>query len=125
SRPGRKLAHSAVALTELLDFPRDVPGACALLLDTASAPPQDAPAVVPLPATRVAVLRYAWSRKADTVPGLLRALEESSQTREATALKDIVPFAGASVQKSEGVSTWEHNLKDLPALAEFVISRKP
>ena len=127
SRPGRKLAHSAVALKELLDFPRDVPGACALLLDTAAAGGEqpDTPAAVPLPSTRVAVLRYAWSKKGTAVPGLLLALEESSEQRKATSLQDLAAFAGRSVKTFKDVPTWEDNLKELPALAELVISRKP
>ena len=38
SRPGTKLAQKAIALKEMLNFPRDVPGACVLLLDTAAGP---------------------------------------------------------------------------------------
>ncbi|HEY1381231.1 MAG TPA: hypothetical protein VGF55_30810, partial [Gemmataceae bacterium] len=126
TRPGTKLAQKAIALKELLDFPRDVPGACALLLDTAaggSGP--DVPAVVPLPSTRVAVLRYAWSGKGAPVPGLLPALEEASQNREATSLRDLAAAADRFRKRFPTVPTWEDNLKDLPALAELVISRKP
>src|SRR5262249_48458155 len=126
SRPGRKLSRSAIALKEILDFPRDVPGACALLLDTTSGTPApDKPAPVPLPSTRVAVLRYAWSGQGTPVPGLLQALEESSPTREATSLKDLAAIADRSRRTPDGGPTVDDNLKDLPALAELVISRRP
>ncbi len=126
SRPGRKLAHSAIALKEILDFPRDVPGACVLLLDTTSGPPApDKPAPVPLPSTRVAVLRYAWSGTGTPVPGLLEALEESSATRQATSLKDLAAIADRSRRTPAGSPTVEDNLKELPALADLVISRRP
>jgi hypothetical protein len=126
SRPGRKLAHSAIGLKEILEFPRETPGACALLLDTAGASsPQDTPSLVPLPSTRVAVMRYAWSGKGAAVPGLLLALEEASQKRDATALQDLATIAARSRQQFKDVPAWEDNLKDLPALAEMIISRKP
>jgi hypothetical protein len=58
SRPGRKLAHSAIGLKEILEFPRETPGACALLLDTAGAASQsDTPSLVPLPSPLTVVRR--------------------------------------------------------------------
>jgi hypothetical protein len=126
SRPGRKLARSAIALHEILNFPRETPGACALLLDTAGTGMKpDVPPALPLPSTRVAVLRYAWSGKGVPVPGLLLALEESSQKRMATALQDLAAIAARSRQEYKDLPAWVDNLKDLPALAELVISRKP
>jgi hypothetical protein len=126
SRSGRKLAHSAIGLKEILEFPRETPGACALLLDTAAVGvAAEAPTVVPLPCTRVAVLRYAWSGKGTTVPGLLMALEESSQKRDATGLRDLAAIAARSRQEFKEVPAWEDNLNELPALADMVISRKP
>jgi WD40 repeat protein len=126
SRPGRKLSETAVSLQYLLDFPRDVPGACVLLLDVASGgAPQDAPTALPLPSTRVAVLRYAWSKQGAPVPGLLLALEESSRKREATSLQDLAAAAEKARKQLEGAPTLEDNLKELPALADLVLSRQP
>jgi WD40 repeat protein len=126
TRPGRKLAHSAIGLREILEFPRETPGACALLLDTAGGPyPPDTPKSESLPSTRVAVMRYAWSTKTDAVPGLLMALEESAQKRPATSLQDLAGFAGQALQKFKTPPTWVDNLKELPALAQLVISKKP
>lgn len=126
SRPGRKLAHTSIALKEILNFPREVPGACALLLDTAASgsPPVENPPTVQLPSTRVAVMRYAWSTAGDTVPGLMLALEESSRQREATSFKDLASYAGQSLQKVRQVATWDDNLKEVPALADTVIIRR-
>jgi hypothetical protein len=131
SRPGRKLAHSAMGLKELLAFPREAPGACVLLLDTAAdKPPADPqagtpPRAVPLPSTRVALLRYGWAGRAAPVPGLLRALEEASRTRVATSLLDLARTAGDARKQFETEPAWDDNLKELPALANMVITRKP
>jgi len=125
SRPGTKLAQKAVALKEMLDFPRDVPGACVLLLDTAAGAVTEVPAAASLPSTRVAVLRYAWSGKSTPVPGLMNALEEASKKRDATSLLDLAAFADRARRQLAIIPTWEDNLKDVPALAAMVISRKP
>ncbi|HEX4592179.1 MAG TPA: hypothetical protein VH120_19755, partial [Gemmataceae bacterium] len=107
SRPGTKLAQKAVALKEILNFPRDVPGACVLLLDTAAGNTQEIPSAVPLPSTRVAVLRYAWAGKNTPIPGLMNALEEASRNRDATSLQDLAAFADRSRRQFEVVPTWE------------------
>jgi WD40 repeat protein len=125
SRPGTKLAQKAVALKEILEFPRDVPGACTLLLDTAAGALQEVPVAECVPCTRVAVLRYAWSGKSTPVPGLMNALEEASRNRDATSLHDLAGFADRSRRQFPVTPTWEDNLKELPGLAETVISRKP
>lgn len=126
TRPGRKLAHSAIGLREILEFPRETPGACALLLDTMAGPaPADTPKTEALPSTRVAVMRYAWSNRTDAVPGLLMAMEESAQKRQATSLQDLAVFAGQSLNRFGLKPIWVDNLRDLPALAQLVIIRKP
>ena len=125
SRPGTKLAQKAIALKEMLDFPRDVPGACVLLLDTAPGTPTNTPVMVSLPSTRVAVLRYAWAGSGNPVPGLMNALQEASVQRTATSLQDLAVFADRDRRKLDVVPTWEDNLKELPALAQMVITRKP
>jgi WD40 repeat protein len=125
SRPGTKLAQKAVALKEMLAFPREVPGASVLLLDTAASRPEATPPAVTLPSTRVAVLRYAWAENSTPVPGLMNALEEASRKRDATSLQDLAGIAGQSRQQFRVIPTWEDNLKEVPALAQEVISRKP
>jgi hypothetical protein len=127
SRPGRKLAHAAIPLQELLDFPKDVPGACALLLDVASDDARATASVTLAKASaKVAVLRYAWSKKDEVVPRLLMALEKASQEKQATSLKDLAEVAADRSRETQGgAATLEENLKDLPALATLVISRQP
>src|SRR5262249_35236168 len=119
------LTQKAIALKEMLNFPRDVPGACVLLLDTAAGAAEQAPPVVALPSTRVAVLRYAWAAKSTPIPGLMNALEEASRNRDATSLQDLAIFADRLRRRFEVLPTWEDNLKELPGLAQTVISRKP
>jgi hypothetical protein len=70
-------------------------------------------------------MRYAWTQKTETVPGLLLALEEASQKRETTSLQDLAAFAGQARQRFPVLPSWVDNLKELPALAELVITRKP
>jgi hypothetical protein len=55
----------------------------------------------------------------------MNALEEASRSRDATSLQDLAGFADRSRRKFAVIPTWEDNLKELPGLAQTVISRKP
>ena len=55
----------------------------------------------------------------------MNALEEASRNRDATSLQDLAVFADRSRRQFEVIPTWEDNLKELPGLAQTVISRKP
>ena len=81
--------------------------------------------MVPLPSTRVAFLRYAWSGKTAPGPRPAPALEEASRKREATSLLDLARQAGEARTQFETAPAWEDNLNELPALAGLVITRKP
>jgi hypothetical protein len=52
-------------------------------------------------------------------------LEEASQKREATSLVDLARVAGEVRSKFEAIPGWADNLKELPALAELVLTRRP
>lgn len=122
TRAGVPLPQTSIAVSSLLEFPNisNVPGACVILLDTTSVGGQ--PVALPRPSNRVALLRYAWSRQAKTVPGLMLALEEASRTRNVTSLLDL---ATQAEQPRPGDPKVENNLRELPALRTLVISRKP
>jgi len=122
SRTGVPLPQTSIAVSWLLEFPNisNVPGACVVLLDTTSV--GGPPAPLPRASNRVALMRYAWSRQSNTVPGLMLALEEASRTRTVTSLLDL---AAQAEQPRPGDPKVEHNLNDLPALRTLVITRKP
>jgi len=124
TRPNRPLAQSALPVRQLLNFPGEVPGARALLLDVAnSAATPDTAAPWRLASTRAAVLRYAWARKDEPLDGLLVTLESAAMAGGPITLQTLATSAAQSREKFPGAPTLDQNLREVPSLANLVLSQ--
>jgi len=123
TRPNRPLAQSALPVRQLLNFPGEVPGARALLLDVANSGAPDTPAPWRLASTRAAVLRYPWARKDEPLDGLLVTLEAAAAAGGPISLQTLATTAARSREKFPGSPTLDQNLREVPNLANLVLSQ--
>jgi hypothetical protein len=110
-----------IPLAEVLGSQENAQGAHILLLDVAT----PVLPVVSLPTTRAAVLRYAWSKQDQALPGLLMALETAAVSgKREVSLLDLQDAANRFRKQYAESLELTSNLQLVP-LASLILTQKP
>jgi WD40 repeat protein len=123
SLPGESLSRTGIPLSWLLAAEQTTPGARVLLLDVDANDGKEEIAVSSMNSAHAAVLRYQWSRKGNRVPGLLKALENAAQRRDAVTLKEFRLGAQELSHKYSAIRKLDDNFR--PPLSDLTVAGKP